>query len=60
VTLTLLLLSFVALAVAVGALVVARHAARGHELEDELHDAAEREPAAELLVDDRPSMPSAA
>lgn len=58
--LTLLLLSFVALAVAVGAALVVSRAAAGHELEDELHQAAERERAARLLVDDRPDLPVAA
>jgi hypothetical protein len=54
VTLTLLLLSFVALLVLAGTAVVVWHAAAGRELEDELAGAAEREPAVVLspAVDD--------
>lgn len=60
--LTLLLLSFVTLLVLVGAAVVAWHAVAGHELEDELVDAAEREPAVRLSGrdDDEGSRPLAA
>lgn len=47
-TLTLLLLSFVALVVLAGAAVVAWHARAGSELEGELLDAAGREPAVVL------------
>lgn len=47
-TLTLLLLSFVALVVLAGAVVVAWHAVAGNELEGEMVDAAEREPAVVL------------
>lgn len=49
--LTYLLLTAVALVVAVGAVMVARRAASGHGLEAELHEAAERERPARLLVD---------
>jgi len=51
VILTYLLLTAVVLVVAVGAVMVARRAASGHGLEEELQRAAERERPARLLVD---------